>query len=458
MTSPRTLLLVLATIVALGVGLAVRSADADPSTVLEATVVPIEREVVKRSYPSTDHGSLPGPEDDRQGTTKWRTVASTGNCCENYLTATRQGRLLEFGGTFVRISDDRGLTWKQVEPLTPLLNGEGTITVAPNGDILGIGWDPYSGDHLQAFKYEAFSGKWFYNELPLHTPFYDREWITVVPGPFSIDGQTVPYITFLRGGYPSKELYLWSSDGLNYLEASSKFIDNTQNGTVNRWLTTKPDPSFDWIQPNSNTGLTPLGGGAVLARPDQGGWSLLDPATLEWTGYRYGNGQTPQGRHQIDSAGRIHNVNAGGNSIDYRISSDGGQTWNSERVLLPTGMSVEHWDFRANKNAGVGAVVVHAAKAGGQADQDLAYKFDISTDTPRLKRSYRIGLGDVNSTAGVQNTLGSRLDFETITILPGGAIAISFLDSTSWVIDWRTGQRREAPAPNIAIELESYYK
>jgi hypothetical protein len=454
MTGLRTLALLGAAAAALGVGLAVRAATADPSTVLEATLVPIQREAVNRSYPSTDHGSLPGPKDDRQGTTKWRHVASTGNCCENYLTATAQGRLLEFGGTYVHISDDRGLTWKQVRPLTPLNNGEGTIVMAPNGDILGIGWDPYSGDHLQAFKYEAFSGKWFYNELPLHTPFYDREWITLVPGPFSIDGETVPYITFLRGGYPSKELYLWSSDGLNYLEASSKFVDNTQNGTVPRWLTTKADSSFDWIQPNSNTGLVPLGGGVVLARPDQGTWSLLDPQTLEWTGYRYGNGQTPQGRFQVDSAGRLHNVISKGTSFDYRISTNGGETWNTINVPLPAGMSIEHWDFRAHKTSGTGAVVIRASK--GATDQDLAYKLDIRTDVPALKRSYTIGLGNVGSTAGVGNDI--RMDFQTVTILPGGTIAVSFLDSTTYALHFATGEKRAAPSPNIAIELESSYK
>ena len=92
--------------------------------------------------------------------------------------------------------------------------------------------------------------------------------MTVVPGPFSIDGQTVPYITFLKGGYPSKELWLWSSDGLNYTEASSKFVDATRNGTVTKWLTTKADSTFDWTQPISETGLTPLGNGAALAAPD----------------------------------------------------------------------------------------------------------------------------------------------------------------------------------------------
>jgi hypothetical protein len=172
MTRPGTFLLLLATAIALGIGLAVRSADADPSTVIEATTVPIHREVVTRKYQSVDHGSQPGSADDRTGTTKWRVVASTGNCCENYLTTSKQGRLFDFGGTYLHFSDDRGLTWKQVEPLTPLITGEGTIAVAPNGDIIGIGWDPYSGDHLQAYKYEAFSGKWWYDELPLHQPFY----------------------------------------------------------------------------------------------------------------------------------------------------------------------------------------------------------------------------------------------------------------------------------------------
>ena len=74
-----------------------------------------------------------------------------------------QGRLLDFGGTYINFSDDRGKSWKQVRPQTPLVNGEGTIDLAPNGDVIAIGWDPYSGDHLQSFKYEAFSGKWWWS-------------------------------------------------------------------------------------------------------------------------------------------------------------------------------------------------------------------------------------------------------------------------------------------------------
>ena len=451
----RMLSLLVVAVVAMGVGLAVRSATADPSTVLEASVVPVEREVSTKMFPSTDHGTSPAAEDDRAGRTWWRVVANTGNCCENYLTSTMQGRLFDFGGTYVHLSDDRGKTWKQVRPLTPLANGEGTITVAPNGDILGIGWDPYTGDHLQAFKYEAFSGKWWYNELPVHTPFYDREWLTVVPGPFSVDGRTVPYLTFLKGGWPSKELWLWSSDGLNYYEASSKFIDATENGTVSTWLTTKPNTMNDWIQPNSNTGLTALGAGLALARPDLGSWSLLDPKTLTWRGYRYGDGSVPAGRHQIDSAGRIHNVISRATSFDYRISTDGGRSWNAVNVPLPAGMAIEHFDFRAHRASGVGAVVIRASKEGTDQDQDLAYKLDIKSNTPFLKRSYRIGLGDAGSTAGVGNSI--RMDFQTVTVLPGGLIAVSYLDSTTYALHFATGQKRDAPSPNIAIELTSRY-
>ena len=68
------------------------------------------------------------------------------------------------------------------------MNGEGTIDVAPNGDT-----------------YEAFSGRWFYAEQPLHTPFYDREWVTVVPGPLSIDGARH------HGTQRSRRGVIWSS-------------------------------------------------------------------------------------------------------------------------------------------------------------------------------------------------------------------------------------------------------
>src|SRR5436190_1445632 len=67
---------------------------------------------------------------------------------------------------------------------TPLNNGEGAILAGPNGTAYGVGWDAYSGDHLQGFRYtpNASGGVWEVSELPLHTPFFDRPWLTYVKG------------------------------------------------------------------------------------------------------------------------------------------------------------------------------------------------------------------------------------------------------------------------------------
>jgi hypothetical protein len=442
----RTTLSLAAIAAALGAGVAAST----PLPVLEANVVAIQRPAATVSYPTVDY---PGKA-ARNGTTRWRVVQGTGNCCENYLTSTQQGRLLDFGGSYVDFSDDRGLTWKQVQPLTPLVNGEGTIDVAPNGDIVGIGWDPYSGDHLQAFKYEAFSGRWFYAEQPLHTPFYDREWVTVVPGPLSIDGATYPYVTFLKGGYPSKEDWLYSTDGLTYTDVSSKFVDDTLNGTTAGPLTTAKVATADWTQGNANTGLTALGGGSALAAPDElGGWSVLDPATLTWHGYQLPDGSDPSGLFQVDSAGRVHNLVLHGTSFDYRTSTDGGKTWRSVGVPLPQGFSIDQIDFRANRSAGVAAVVVHALSSQTGNDQDFAWKLDISKDQAILKRRYTVGLGDTGSAAGVGNSV--RMDFETVTIFSDGRLALSFLDSTTQYPSPTTGQMQTRPA--LAIEQDSSF-
>src|SRR5581483_417828 len=165
------------------------------------------------------------------------------------------------------------------------------------------------GDHLQSFKYDAVSGNWGWFEEPLHTPFYDREWVTAIPGPIAIDGTTYPYISFLKGGYPSKELWLYSTDGLQYLNASSKFLDDEQNGTKSVPLATVKSPTADWTQGNSNTGLAALGAGGALAAPDEiSSWSLLDPGSLTWSGYQLPGNVDPQGLFQVDSAGRVNNV------------------------------------------------------------------------------------------------------------------------------------------------------
>lgn len=201
-----------------------------------------------------------------------------------------------------------------------------------------------------------------------------------------------------------------------------------------------------WLDPKGYTGRISFN--ASDPAPENG-WGLLDPATMTWTGFAFADGTLPQGRFQVDSGGRLHNVIPKETSFDYRISPDGGRTWNTVNVALPPGQAIEQWDFRAHKSAGVAAVVVRAQKpppAGQQTgnDQDLAYKLDIKTNTPFLKRSYTIGLGDQGSTAGVQSDV--RMDFQTVAILPRGRIAVSFLDSTTNL------------EPALAIEFASSYR
>ena len=418
---------------------------------IDAQVVPIAPEVRQASYPVLDFGKT-----NKIGTTTWRVVETTGNCCENYLTTASNGRLYDFGGTYINFTDDRGVTWKSVRTVTPLVNGEGTIALGPGGDVIGVGWDPYSGDHLQAFKYEADTDKWQYTETPLHQPFYDREWVTAVPGPVTIDGKTHEYITFLKGGWPSKELWYYSTDGLNYTQVSSKLVDKTSSGAPAQDAATTARADADWIQANTNGGMTLLGGGGLLAAPDypssNTAWSVFDGAAGHWVPAKHADGSTPSGLYQVDSAGRLHNVVPAGDRFTYRWTTDSGATWAAIDVPLPADTAIEELDFRANRQAGVAGVLIHAQNTSTGNDVDVAYKIGIGRKdaAPQLLRRYILGLGDVNSTAGVGSD--TRMDFQTIAVFPDGRLAVSFLDSTTNTTG-ATGSVRFSPA--VAIELST---
>ncbi len=424
-----------------------------PPDGLPARVTLVDFPTSTATFPTIDYGRKDKASDDRFARTDWRVVEATGNCCENYVTVNGQGDLFDFGGTYINFSKDRGQTWRRVEPLTPLVNGEGTIVVAPGGDILGVGWDPYSGDHLQAFKYERSTEQWLYSEMPLHQPFYDREWLSVIPGPITIDGVAHEYVALLKGAWPWKEAWFYSTDGLNYVDISSKAAEQILGGAVTSGaLATAARPINDWAQANTNAGMTQLGSTDMLAQGDLlTSWAHLDGQTFSWSTYETNaEGDSPEGRFQVDSAGRIHNVipASNGNSFSYGISADGGQTWRSTTVKLPPYHSFEEWDFRANMYAGVAAVAVHAQDRFDGNDHDFAYKIDISTETPRLQRAYTLGLGDVNSQGGVGNDV--RMDFQTVAIFPDGRLVLSFIDSTTTI---RTVSGGERPAPALAIEM-----
>jgi hypothetical protein len=123
-----------------------------------------------------------------------------------------------------------------------------------------VEWDPYSGDHLQFYKFEADTGQWLYTEMPVHSPFYDREWISVLPGPVTINGLTYEYVSFVKGGVPWKEPWFYSTDGLHYAAVTSKGLESILGATPTQApLAISPGALNDWVQPNTGSGMTPLG-------------------------------------------------------------------------------------------------------------------------------------------------------------------------------------------------------
>jgi hypothetical protein len=112
---------------------------------------------------------------------------------------------------------------------------------------------------------------------------------------------------------------------------------------------------------------------------------------------------------------------------------------------------IEEIDFRANKYAGVAAVVIHAQDTMTGSDRDFLFKLGIKKQAPQLLRRYEVGLGDVNSTSGLGNNV--RMDFQTVAIFRDGTVAVSFVDSTTGSNSPTTGARRTSPA--IAVERSS---
>src|SRR4051812_35711301 len=94
-SDPRTWRLAALVLAAVAATAGASAVHAVSSPALPAQVVSITRPASLNTYTTVDYGKK------KTGTTTWRVVQGTGNCCENYLTSTRQGRLLDFGGSFI---------------------------------------------------------------------------------------------------------------------------------------------------------------------------------------------------------------------------------------------------------------------------------------------------------------------------------------------------------------------
>ena len=418
-----------------------------PATVVDFT----PEKTFMAGYETTDYGATDTGADDRAAVTQWRVVVGTGNCCETHVTTSKEGRIYDIGGHYIRYSDDRGVTWKSVQPVNPLVNGEGSIAMAPNDDVIAMTWDAYSGDHFVAYKYDKAANQWLTLDNVLHQPVYDRPWISVVPGPFPTGLpaplDVAPYLSFVHGGTGVKDPLWVSTDGLSYQDSSSFIVDGQLDQPVTQWFPIAADASFDWIQPIRSSPVTGLGAGKALAA---GNW-LLNPQDRRWDQWRLPeppNAMPPQ-NIQIDSAGRINHVRSVTGGFEYRISTDNGQTWTTSGVIPFSlgGLS----DFKANYAAGVAAI---AARIN---NQDWAYKLDISGSTARLIRRYKLGLGDIPAVAGVQVPPRPRYDFKTIAILPDGKITVSMLDSQTRWHPPGVGGVNGIEGPATAIEEETSF-
>ena len=434
---PRTALLLAAGLVVAAAATALSA----PLTALPTSERKFADKPVVETYKVLDAKGKP------KGTATWRVNTAGGNCCEVLVHATRDGRIVEFGGSFPAVSSDQGRTFTEIRPLTPPTSdfddsaprqvggGEGTVVMAPGGDIVGVTWDPYSGDRLQSFLYSAKEKKWFYGEMPVHEPFYDREWVAVAKGPFTVRGTTAPWISMVLSNF-SRKVILMSLDGINYFTPSNADLESLAGGTETRRLTGPKDPDLDYMQGHSETRIVPVPGGGALSVAAVGG-STCKTQYLKtngtWACYK-ADGFSVEGALHADSRGWLHDIAVGGDEVTYRLSRDGGKTWSTSMFAIPGGASaVESYDFKAHGKLGITALALHVLKDDDK-HQDMVMKLDTKRGTPRLVETYLIGKGDMKFTSGldvsglIENKKSNRFDFASVAILPDGTLAVAFVD------------------------------
>ncbi len=376
------------------------------------------------------------------GTAKWHWSPAGGNCCEVYITSDSKGTLYEYGGTLPLQSRDNGKTWQQIVFPTPLYNGEGAMVSGPNGNVFGIGWDPYTGDHLQGVRYSGASKKWQTAEAPLKSPFFDREWITYAKGPFKAeDGKTVPFVTLVRGGTATKAIELIATDGISYTTVSYPNMDVQQQGgepAPFKIQVVKDDAADHW-QPNPGTFTLPLSAGGVLLL-NNGADNLgadaarLNPTTLKWE--RVKLAFKPTGVIRQDSRGWLTMITRKGNELDLALSTNGGVTWKTTTLVLPSTVSKignpgNFFDVKVNGKLGQAVVATRGTDAKGRG-QDVVWRVDVKGAQPKVMKVYAVGKGDAPTAVGlVAGAAADRFDFPSVTLLPSGRIAVAFQDSST---------------------------
>lgn len=445
---PRLPLASLALVALAAAVLALTPAAGAQDGAVEVGTEPFDAEVDTHTYPVLDG------DGDVVGAKPWRVVMDTGNCCEHYVAATSEGRLVEFGGTYVRFSDDAGRTWRQVQLPgdASIPTGEGAVVAGPGGDVFAVGWTPYGGDQLWAHRYDADEGTWYYAPIPVHAPFYDRPWITALQGPFDVETGTADFLTLVSGGFPLDRPFLVSEDGLRYSGATAEALATPDSAPAAPDLPDgfEADPALarDFQQPHPASGVAPVGPGLAL-----GGPAGACPSGVVFTEERRwacNPADLGEGWIVMDGAGTLHRVDvaADEDAFEYAASHDGGDTWTTRDVTLPRNLTLERYDVKAQATSGTAVVAVHARDPDAEADVDLAYRFREVGCHPRLDDVLQVGRGDADMGRGIGSET-ARFDFASLALLPGGRIAMSFADEAHRASE-------DASGPGLAVERGSF--
>jgi hypothetical protein len=397
------------------------------------------------------------PVFDRHGhkrTASWRISPAGGNCCETYVSATPSGRLIESGGTYPWYTDDQGRHWYQVKFDLPdqndngktIAGGEGATVVGAGGDVYGVTWDAYSGDHLQAYRYTAQTNSWQVADSLMKSPFYDRPWLTYAQGPFTFDGAKAAHLLDVTGGTLTKDVDTLSADGLDYSTPSYYSNEESQAPTVKFRIKVARNKDADWWQPHPWTSTLPLTAGGVLRfsnTDDLTGERPCDVARLNqktstWQCVKLAGTFQP-GIIRQDSRGYLTNVYPvdAGAALALDTSRDGGLHW-SQTVLRPPHRANlrlegdpggELFSMVANGRLGQAVVSARFDDASGNG-QDVVFRVDTRSKHPRLMQTYLVGKGDINTANDVTGSAGYRFDYESVALFPDGRIAVTFDDST----------------------------
>lgn len=353
----------------------------------------------------------------------WNVVLGTGNCCESLVRVAADGTIYDFGGNELHLSRDSGASWSRIDT-TLVLGAEGDLGIAPNGDVVALTWDPYTGDRIVAVRWTAADRVWRQQEILLNTPFYDRPWLAVVPGADTATG----YRVVVRSGYALNPGYLVSDDGLAYTAALRLLASRDPLG---------PLASSGWVgsaqaQAHRSAGMIPLGDGRLLLAADLALACSSRLHVLEVDGAFSCLGEQAgplAGWHVMDDRGTLYAAEfEPSGQISLRHSTTQGTT--STLLALPMlGMEVRgDGDLDIKTTADGDRVVI----AGHAQDPD-GNSHVLVWDLRRVGASYDVTriveLGRGDGAFGTNASGGTRLDFPSVGILPDGRLVASFRDA-----------------------------